>query len=143
VLLARFDPSRVWELVGEERITGIMITGDAMGRPLVEALDDAGADHDLSSLVSISSTAAVFSPTVKERFLERLPTVILTEAIGASESGSNGYALVQRGQESTRGPRVTAILYTVVLDDELRPVQPGSNVVGKVARKGNIPLEYY
>jgi 3-oxocholest-4-en-26-oate---CoA ligase len=143
VLLARFDPSRVWDLVGEERISGIMITGDAMGRPLVEALDEAGADHDLSSLVSISSTAAVFSPTVKERFLERLPQVILTEAIGASESGSNGYTLVQSGEESTRGPRVTAILDTVVLDDELRPVQPGSNTVGKVARKGNIPLEYY
>jgi 3-oxocholest-4-en-26-oate---CoA ligase len=143
VLLARFDPNRVWQLVGEEKISGIMITGDAMGRPLVEALDDAGADHDLSSLVSISSTAAVFSPTVKERFLERLPNVILTEAIGASESGSNGYTLVQSGEESTRGPRVTAILDTVVLDDELRPVQPGSNTVGKVARKGNIPLEYY
>ena len=143
VLLARFDPNRVWQLVGEERISGIMITGDAMGRPLVEALDDAGADHDLSSLVSISSTAAVFSPTVKERFLERLPNVILTEAIGASESGSNGYTLVQSGEESTRGPRVTAILDTVVLDDELRPVEPGSNTVGKVARKGNIPLEYY
>ena len=109
----------------------------------MEALDDAGADHDLSSLVAISSTAAVFSPTVKERFLERLPNVLLTEAIGASESGSNGYTLVQSGEESTRGPRVTAILDTVVLDDELRPVEPGSNTVGKVARKGNIPLEYY
>jgi 3-oxocholest-4-en-26-oate---CoA ligase len=143
VLTARFDPTRVWQLVGEERVNGIMITGDAMGRPLVEALDDAGADHDLSSLVSISSTAAVFSPAVKERFLERLPNVILTEAIGASESGSNGYTLVQSGEESTRGPRVTAILDTVVLDDDLQPVAPGSGVVGKVARKGNIPLEYY
>jgi acyl-CoA synthetase (AMP-forming)/AMP-acid ligase II len=143
VLVARFDPGRVWELVGEEQVSGIMITGDAMGRPLVEALDEPGADHDLSSLVSLSSTAAVFSPAVKERFLERLPNVILTEAIGASESGSNGYTLIQSGEESTRGPKVTAILDTVVLDDELRPVQPGSTVVGKVARKGNIPLEYY
>jgi 3-oxocholest-4-en-26-oate---CoA ligase len=143
VLVARFDPERVWQLVGEEQVNGIMITGDAMGRPLVEALDEPGADHDLSSLVSLSSTAAVFSPAVKERFLERLPNVILTEAIGASESGSNGYTLVQSGEESTRGPKVTAILDTVVLDDELRPVEPGSTVVGKVARKGNIPLEYY
>jgi acyl-CoA synthetase (AMP-forming)/AMP-acid ligase II len=143
VLVARFDPGRVWELVGEEQVNGIMITGDAMGRPLVEALDEPGADHDLSSLVSLSSTAAVFSPAVKERFLERLPNVILTEAIGASESGSNGYTLVQSGEESTRGPKVKAILDTVVLDDDLRPVQPGSTVVGKVARKGNIPIEYY
>jgi acyl-CoA synthetase (AMP-forming)/AMP-acid ligase II len=143
VLVAHFDPRRVWHLVGEEHVNGIMITGDAMGRPLVEVLDEPDADYDLTSLVSISSTAAVFSPAVKERFLERLPNVILTEAIGASESGSNGYTLVQSGEKSTRGPKVNAILDTVVLDDELRPVQPGSNVVGKVARKGNIPLEYY
>jgi acyl-CoA synthetase (AMP-forming)/AMP-acid ligase II len=143
VLIARFDPDQVWKLVAEEHVNGIMITGDAMGRPLVEALDAPGADHDLSSLVSISSTAAVFSPAVKERFLERLPNVILTEAIGASESGSNGYTLVQSGEESNRGPRVNVILDTVVLDDDLRPVEPGSDVVGKVARKGNIPVEYY
>jgi 3-oxocholest-4-en-26-oate---CoA ligase len=30
-----------------------------------------------------------------------------------------------------------------VLDNDLRPVAPGSGVVGKVARGGNIPLGYY
>ena len=41
------------------------------------------------------------------------------------------------------GPTVKAILDSVVLDENLVPVEPGSGVVGKVARKGNIPLEYY
>ncbi|HEV2993241.1 MAG TPA: acyl-CoA synthetase [Acidimicrobiia bacterium] len=143
VLVARFDPVRVWQLVGEERVNSIMITGDAMGRPLVEALDEPGADYDLSSLVNISSTAAVFSPSVKERLLARLPGVVVSEAIGASETGSNGYTLVQAGQAEARGPRVTAILDTVVVDDDLRPVAPGSGAVGRLARTGNIPLEYY
>jgi acyl-CoA synthetase (AMP-forming)/AMP-acid ligase II len=30
-----------------------------------------------------------------------------------------------------------------VLDDDLRIVQPGSGVAGRVARRGHIPLEYY
>ncbi len=143
VLVAKFDPARVWELVGEEHVNSIMITGDAMGRPLVETLDEPGADYDLSSLVSLSSTAAVFSPAVKERLLARLPSIIVSEAIGASETGSNGYTLVQAGQTEARGPRVTAILDTVVLDDDMRPVEPGSGTVGRLARAGNIPLEYY
>ena len=50
-------------------MNSIMITGDAMGRPLVEALDEPGVDYDLSSLVTLSSTAAVFSPAVKDRLL--------------------------------------------------------------------------
>jgi acyl-CoA synthetase (AMP-forming)/AMP-acid ligase II len=144
VLTAKFDAARVWDLVAAERVNSIMITGDAMGRPLAEALGAPDADFDVSSLVSISSTAAVFSPSVKQRLLERLPNVIMSEAIGASETGSNGYALVKKSDtESTRGPTVTAILDSVVLDDEMRPVEPGSGVVGKLARRGNIPIEYY
>ena len=50
VLMAKFDPHDVWRLVGEERVNSVMITGDAMGKPLVESLDDPGADYDLSSL---------------------------------------------------------------------------------------------
>src|SRR5208283_2512250 len=38
VLMARFDPHHVWRLVGEERVNTVMITGDAMGKPLIESL---------------------------------------------------------------------------------------------------------
>jgi acyl-CoA synthetase (AMP-forming)/AMP-acid ligase II len=38
---------------------------------------------------------------------------------------------------------VNAARDTVVLDDDLRPLEPGTGVVGRLARKGNVPLEYY
>ena len=41
------------------------------------------------------------------------------------------------------GPTVRAIRDSVVVDEDLNEVEPGSGIVGKVARKGNIPLEYY
>jgi 3-oxocholest-4-en-26-oate---CoA ligase len=41
------------------------------------------------------------------------------------------------------GPTVSPIVDNVVLDDDLEVVAPGSGIIGKVARKGNIPLEYY
>jgi len=85
VLVGKFDPRRVWELVEREKINGVMITGDAMGRPLIEALEDAGAHYDLSSLVVLTSSAAVFSPSVKDQFFARFPNLVLTDAIGASE----------------------------------------------------------
>src|ERR671924_66304 len=71
VLLSKFDPHRVWQLVGEEGVNIIMITGDAMGRPLIETLQQRGDEYDLSSLVAVSSTAAVVSPSVKEHVFER------------------------------------------------------------------------
>ncbi|MGE4607906.1 MAG: AMP-binding protein, partial [Myxococcota bacterium] len=89
VLVAKFDPDEVWRLVGREKIGGVMITGDAMGRPLVEALNDGIANYDLSSLGAIFSSAAVFSPVVKDEFFEHLPKLVITDSIGSSESGGN------------------------------------------------------
>ena len=144
VLMAKFDADRTWRLVEQEKINMIMITVDAMARPMIDALEVSDAAYDLSSLFGIGSTAALFSPSLKERLMELLPTIVLTDAVGSSEGGSNGYSIVERGKTAPQGvARVRAIRDSVVLDDELREVEPGSGIVGKVARKGNIPLEYY
>ena len=39
VLVAKFDAAEVWQLVGEEKVNLMMITGDAMARPLIDALE--------------------------------------------------------------------------------------------------------
>ncbi len=144
VLMPRFDPHDVWQTVERERVNSLLITGDAMGRPLIEALED-GATYDTSSLLAVSSSAAVFSATVKDRFFDRFPNLIITDSIGSSESGFNGLATVGKGQSAMKGggPTVSPGPDVLVLDDDLRPVAPGSGVVGRVARGGNIPLGYY
>jgi acyl-CoA synthetase (AMP-forming)/AMP-acid ligase II len=122
----------------------VMMTGDAMGRPMIEALEESGDQWDLSSLFSISSTAAVFSPSVKDQFFKYFPNIIMTDAIGSSETGSNGMTRVEAGNTAMKGgPTVNGILDTVVIADDGNIVEAGSGVVGKVARRGNIPLGYY
>jgi acyl-CoA synthetase (AMP-forming)/AMP-acid ligase II len=144
VLMPQFDPHEVWRLVEAEGANSLMITGDAMGRPLIEALDDSPSkERDLSSLLSLSSTAAVFSPSVKDQFLERFPDLVMTDAIGSSEGGANGIVVVEKGKTAMQGgPTVTPVSGTAVLGDDLRPVEPGSGVIGRVARSGHIPLGY-
>ncbi|MGH9027757.1 MAG: acyl-CoA synthetase [Acidimicrobiia bacterium] len=144
VLVPRFDPREVWSLVDAEKVNLLFITGDAMARPLIEALERADDLYDLSSLVALSSTAAVFSPSVKDQFLARFPNLVLTDSIGSSEGGANGYSIVQKGKtEMEGGPTVNPVVDSEVLDEALEPVAPGSGAIGMVARKGNIPLEYY
>ena len=148
VLTPRFDPAEVWRTIERDRINSVLIVGDAMGRPMIEALTDmeaAGEELDLSSLLSVSSSAAVFSPSVKDRFLDRFPNLVVTDSIGATESGFNGLITVGKGNTAMKGggPTVSPGRDTVVLDDDLRPVEPGSGVVGRVARGGNLPVGYY
>ncbi len=146
VLMAQFDPEAVWRLVAEEKITTIMITGDAMGRPMIEYLQANPDRYDVSSLFVLTSSAAVFSPVVKDAFFEFFPNLLIIDSIGSSESGNNGMAFITKGNTAMKGggPTVNAGPGTVVLDTETGAlIAPGSGVVGKVARKGDIPLEYY
>jgi len=147
ILVAKFDPHRVWTLIDTEKVNVVMITGDAMGRPLIEALEQRAADgqpYDTSSLLALSSTAATFSPSVKDQFLAHLPSLVLSDAIGSSETGANGHIQVVAGKTAMKGgPTVNAVTDTVVLDDDLREIGPGSGKIGRVARRGNIPIGYY
>ena len=144
VLMAKFDPHEVWRLVGDEKVNSVMITGDAMGKPLIESLDDEGTDHDLSSLLAVVSSAALFSAPVKDQFFEHLPNLVITDAIGSSEGGNNGMTVVTAGNTAMKsGPTVHLLGETVVFDENLELVEPGSGVIGKIARSGDIPLGYY
>ena len=144
ILVPKFDPHEVWRLVETEKANSIMITGDAMGKPLVEALDDPGASYDLSSLLAITSSAALFSAPVKDEFFRHLPDIVIVDAIGSSESGNNGMVTMGKGDTAMKsGPTVRVIGDTVVVDEDMKIVVPGSGVIGKIARGGDIPVGYY
>ena len=145
VFRPRFDPEDVWRTIEREQVNVISVTGDAMARPLADALERMQGDVDLSSLLSFGSTAAIFSQTVKEQLRELLgPNLVMTDAIGSTETGMNGIRVVQDGDAPKEGiTTVRASADTTVLDDDLRPLEPGSGKVGRLARGGNIPLGYY
>ncbi len=145
VLVPRFDPELIWSEIERTKVQTLTITGDAMGRPLVETIDAQPDRWDTSSLFVIASSAAVFSPTVKDRFRARFPDAILVDAIGSSETGHNGMATSADDDRPREGLGVTVKGYegSVVLDDDLKPVAPGSGVVGRLARGGHIPVGYY
>ncbi len=140
-----FDADEIWRIIQRERVNTIAVTGDAMARPLVEALEK--GEYDISSLVAFSSTAAVFSPSVKAQLKRLRPNLVLTDATGSTETGFTGMTMVQdedlKQKKKKPGLTFSAGADTTVLDEELRPVEPGSGVIGRLARSGNIPLGYY
>jgi acyl-CoA synthetase (AMP-forming)/AMP-acid ligase II len=146
VLAPEFNADEVWRMIHEHKVNLLFFTGDAMARPLLDALlahQEAGTEYDLSSLFLLASTAALFSTSIKEKFLELLPNRIITDSIGSSETGFGGTSIVTKGQSHTGGPRVTIDKTTVVLDDDGNEVVPGSGVRGIIAKRGHIPVGYF
>jgi len=142
VLLPHFDPVEVWRAVERRRVNVIVLIGDAMARPMIEAFKQ--GTYDVSSVYAVSSSAALFSQSVKNEYLAALPNAVITDAIGSSETGFMGIGMITKDTEQgIGGPRVAAGKDTIVIDEYNKPIPAGSADIGRLARGGHIPLGYY
>lgn len=131
-----FDPMQVWKEVAAERCNAIMVVGDAIARPLIEAAEAPDFDLDVSSVYAIGSGGALFSQVVKDQYRAKFPNIFISDSIGSSEMGASG-------MPAGEGQRFKLTENMAVLGDDMRPVTPGSGEVGRLARSGAIPLGYY
>jgi len=148
ILEPKFDPVRTWEIIERDKVQLIFMTGDAMARPLIEAFEDraaTGTPYDCSGLVAISSSAAIFSPPVKARWMAAFPNSIFTDSVGATETGFSGMGMQDPNNISPDGPVIGIGPDTVVLDEDNRLLDPATDVgrIGRLGRGGSVPVGYY
>ncbi|MEU6352268.1 acyl-CoA synthetase [Streptomyces sp. NPDC047072] len=140
VLHRKFVPEEVLRTVEREKVNAMSLVGDAMLRPLIDALAGPMKGTDMSSVFSVSSSGAIMSDTVRREFQALVPNAMLLNNFGSSESGFNGTATEDAGPE--RGFRVRVNSRTQVVDPATyEPVTVGE--VGRVAQCGHVPLGYY
>ena len=148
ILEPKFDPVRTWQIVEREGVQLLFMTGDAMARPLIEEFERkeaTGQPSRAGSLFAISSTAAIFSPEVKRRWMDAFPNAVVTDSIGATETGFQGIGIQDKASISNEGAVVVLGPNSVVIDDEGKILDLAGNVgaEGRLGRTGNVPVGYY
>ncbi|MGZ4795022.1 MAG: acyl-CoA synthetase [Acidimicrobiia bacterium] len=139
-----FDAHELWRAVEHEHVTQMAIVGDAFGKPMVRALEEAEIDnapYELASLGLIISSGVMWSAEVKEALMARAQCLCL-DSLGSSE----GVGFAQ--QISAPGAKATTAKFSIganskVLTEDGREVEPGSDERGLLALGGPIPLGYY
>ena len=140
VIHRKFVPEEVLRTIEKEKVTSMSLVGDAMLRPLIDALNGPMKGTDCSSMFSVSSSGAIMSETVRRQFQELLPNTMLLNNYGSSESGFNGTATADSGAGKSFRIRVNS--RTQVVDPATyEPVAVGE--IGRVAQCGHVPLGYY
>jgi fatty-acyl-CoA synthase len=120
------------------------IVGDAFSRPIIRALDAAAASgepYDMSSLRAIVSSGVMWTTEVKEALLDRMPQVVLHDAMGSTE-GTMGSQITMRGAIGETAKFVPNPS-TRVFDEFDREVEPGSGEIGRIASSVFVPIGYY
>ena len=138
----RLDAHRLARLMAAEQVSVLTVVGDAVGRPLADALAEIGDELDTSAMRVVINSGAFLSPPVKDALLSRLTGAVVYDTFGSSESGTFARTVSAQGQTPGQG-RFNVSEHAAVLDDDLRPVAPGSGRVGRLARSGNVALGYY
>ena len=139
------DPDDVWRTIEREKVNILLIVGDAFGRPLVDQLEAraaAGTQYELSSLLMVISGGAPLNSSIKDRLLAQLPSTMVMDAVGASETGSQMAHLSAAGKKASTGtftPGPGAAVVSAGLDALL---EPGNEDVGWLAQRGRVPLGY-
>jgi fatty-acyl-CoA synthase len=139
-----FDPDALWQVVADERVSDLVIVGDAFAKPMLatlRAVGETGRMPDLSQLKRIISSGVMFSREVKEGLLE-LVDVTIFDVMGSTEGGM-GSSVVSRANppgDTARFMPSPGVKIFNALDKE---VQPGSDEVGMVASLAAAQLGYF
>ena len=138
------DADELLRAIERHRCTHNTIVGDSFSKPIIRAIDaaiDRGEPYDLSSLRMIVSSGVMWTTEVKQALLDRIPQVILHDAMGSTE-GSMGNQVTVSGS-STETAKFIANPTTKVFDELDQEVEPGSGQIGRVAAGGMVPIGYY
>ncbi|MGE5287516.1 MAG: AMP-binding protein [Micromonosporaceae bacterium] len=135
---AGFDAEQVLDLVSRAKVNMMNILGDAVARPLADAILAYPGRWDLSNLLAVANGAAPLSAAVRRDLRKALPNCIHTDSYGSSESGMTGHRSDDPVLRSV--PRFDLTPDVMIVDDQMRPCQVGQ--VGLVARSGRVPLGY-
>ena len=135
------DGEQVWDIAEREGVCSVMLVGDAIAIPLLDALRANPGRWQLPNLINIGSGGAVFSESVQNGFRELFPNLIVSNSFGSTETGAQGQ---HNGVSSDGLGRIERAEHAdVVIPEEGRCVQPGSGERGFLARSGHIPIGYY
>ncbi len=137
-----FDPAALWDLAAHYKASRLTIVGQPFAQPLLEALDANPGRWDLSAMVAITSSGAMWSRENKLGLIRHMPQVMLSDAFSSSEALGLGTSIMTAGAEIgtakfALGP--DCALFT----EDGRRVVPGSAERGRVAVSGQLPVGYY
>jgi fatty-acyl-CoA synthase len=136
---SRFDADEVVQTVEKEKVLAVQVVGDAMARPLADAIERSSAD--LSSMAVVANGGALLTPTAKQRLIDVKPGLIVMDGVGSSETGIQMSHMSTPGAVSTG--KFTAGPDTFVASEQLDSIlEPGHDGIGWLAQRGFVPLGY-
>lgn len=133
------DPVRAVEVIRAEQVTNLIIAGDAVALPLLDALE-AGPGGRMDHLRSVISSGMRFSDATKAR-MHAFGNVSVIDLLASTEGGPYAIAVSTRAEDLPARFRLTS--GAVVVDLEMNELQNQPGETGVLGYRGTLPRGYY
>ena len=111
-----------------------------LARPILDELTN--AEYDLSSLIMTVSGGAALTAGIKARLLEAVPTMMIMDGLGASETGQQAAQIASAGQTTSTGTFTPGPGMCILSEDLSRVLAAGDEEMGWLGQAGRVPLGY-
>jgi 3-oxocholest-4-en-26-oate---CoA ligase len=137
-----FDPHAIWGAVERNKVQGVSIVGDPFAKPLLRALDEEPGRYDLSSMMTMTSSGAMWSVEVKRGLLKHIPQLSMADSFASTEAmGMGASVMTKDGEAQTAAFQL--LENAIVIDENDKPIPAGSGKAGMVALSGPLPAGYF
>lgn len=134
----KFNADAAVRFAGDAAATRIIVAGDAIAVPLVEAIERLG--QGLPTVTSVMSSGMRFSPEVKAR-LHAITSLTVIDLLASTEGGAFAVTTTTGPHDLPGRPRLLPT--ATVLDDERREVHNRPGALGVLAQRGALPIGYH
>jgi fatty-acyl-CoA synthase len=136
----RLDPDDVLSTIERDKVTVMLIVGDAFGRPILDQLHK--KSYDLSSFAILVTGGAPLNASLKKELLELIPHVTIVDAVGSSETGAQGQHMSTAATGASTGTFEPGPGCCILNEDLTQVLEPGHEEMGWFAQRGRVPLGY-
>ena len=139
IMFREFNAEEIIRATAEHKAHILMFVGDGMAVPLTDELVKGTETMDFSNLFMMASGGGIWSKSSRERVVEVLPNIIIRDNFGASEAGNDGELGMNESGEMT----IPASPKLGLIDEDYQPIEPGSDDIGYIVRRGHLPIGYW
>src|SRR5690625_642518 len=134
------DTRQAVTTIEQENVTRIIVAGDAVATPLMDAWDKYASSPESASLTSAMSSGMRFSDETKTR-IHNLGNVVIIDILASTEGGPYALGISRSAQDLPTRFQLTPD--AVVLDDAMHEVQDQPGAYGILGYRGALPRGYY
>lgn len=138
----KFSAEEMLDIAAGHKATRCTIVGEPFAQPLLAALDAEPGRWDLSSLLLMTSSGAMWTRETKLGLIRHMPQINLIDSYSSSEALGMGMS-VTNAQGETETARFETGETCAVFTEDHRRIEPGSGEKGMLAVGGYCPIGYY